>query len=146
MAKQVLEKDQIVATGTATSKDDAVQEAGDILVGAGAVDAAYIDFMREREVLTSTYMGNLLAIPHGTNEGKDTIKESALSFIRYPNGIDWDGNEVKFVVGIAGKDNGHLEILSKIAIIFSEEDEVQKLVDAADADEIYALLSAVNDQ
>ena len=146
MARQVLEKDQIIATGTATTKEDAIGEAGAILVAAGAVTDGYVDYMREREVMTSTYMGNFLAIPHGTNEGKDTILESALSFVRYPAGLDWDGNEVRFVVGIAGKDNGHLEILSKIALIFSEEDEVQKLVDAADEDEIYALLSEVNDQ
>ena len=146
MTRQVLEQDQIVATGTATTKDEAIAEAGAILVGVGAVTDGYLGYMREREVLTSTYMGNFLAIPHGTNEGKDTILESALSFVRYPAGLDWDGNEVRFVVGIAGKDNGHLEILSKIALIFSEEDDVQKLVDAADEDEIYALLSEVNDQ
>lgn len=146
MAKQVLEQDQIVASGTSTTKEDAIAEAGAILVAAGAVTDGYIDYMREREVMTSTYMGNLLAIPHGTNEGKDTILESALSFVRYPQPIDWDGNEVRFVVGIAGKENGHLEILSKIAIIFSDEDEVQKLLDAPDADAIYALLSEVNDE
>jgi PTS system mannitol-specific IIA component len=89
-------------------------------------------------------MGNFLAIPHGTNEGKDTILASALSFVRYPNPIDWDGNEVRFVVGIAGKDNGHLEILSAIATIFSDEDEVQRLLDADGVEEILAVLGEVN--
>ncbi|MEY2847395.1 MAG: hypothetical protein RI885_60 [Actinomycetota bacterium] len=142
---KVLEQNQIKATGTSTTKDDAIGEAGAILVAAGAVTDDYIGFMREREVLTSTYMGNFLAIPHGTNEGKDTILASALSFVRYPSPIDWDGNDVHFVVGIAGKENGHLDILSKIAIIFSDEDEVQKLLEANDEDEIMALLGDVND-
>jgi len=146
MAKQVLEPDQIVASGSATTKEEAIQEAAAILIKAGAVTDEYVDYMRQREVMTSTYMGNLLAIPHGTNEGKDTILESALSFVRYPQGLDWDGNEVKFVVGIAGKENGHLEILSKIAIIFSDEDEVQKLVDAESEESLFALLAEVNDQ
>lgn len=146
MPRQVLEQDQIVASGTASTKDEAIAEAGGILVGAGAVTDGYVGYMREREVLTSTYMGNFLAIPHGTNDGKDTILDSALSFVRYPDGLDWDGNDVRFVVGIAGKDNGHLEILSKIALIFSEEDEVQKLLHAPDGPAIYALLSEVNDQ
>ena len=106
----------------------------------------YVDYMNQREVMTSTYMGNLLAIPHGTNEGKDTILESALSFVRYPQSLDWDGNEVKFVVGIAGKENGHLEILSKIAIIFSDEDEVQKLVNAGSEQDLFALLAEVNEE
>ena len=58
--------------------------------------------------------------------------------------IDWDGQPVKFAVGIAGLNNEHLEILSKIAIVFSDEDEVQKLIDAGSQDEIFALLEEVN--
>ena len=85
MSSNVLEKNQIVESGTATSKDDAIAEANAILEKAGAVTADYLEFMRERERLTSTYMGNFLAIPHGTNEGKDTILSSALSFVRYPD-------------------------------------------------------------
>jgi len=145
MAEQVLEQDRIVAAGSASTKEEAIREAGRILAAAGAVTDGYVDYMLEREVLTSTYMGNLLAIPHGTNEGKDTILASALSFVRYAEPLDWDGNEVRFVVGIAGKENGHLEILSKIALIFSDEDEVQKLLDAGTASDLYALLSEVNE-
>lgn len=141
----VLELDQIKAEGSARTKEEAIREAADILIGAGAVTAEYIDFMKAREVLTSTYMGNFLAIPHGTNEGKETILESALSFVRYSTPLDWDGHEVRFVVGIAGKDGGHMEILSKIAILFSETDDVQRLLDAPDRDALFAILSEVND-
>lgn len=145
MSGHVLEQQQIVAAGTARTKEDAIAEAGSILVRAGAVTAEYVDFMRERESLTSTYMGNFLAIPHGTNEGKDTILRSALSFVRYAEPIDWDGNDVRFVVGIAGKENGHLDILSRIAIIFSDEGEVEKLLAAGSVDEMLALLGDVNE-
>ncbi len=141
----VLEPAQIRVGGTASSVEEAIAEAEGILVAAGAVTPEYQGFMLEREKSVSTYMGNLLAIPHGTNEGKDTILDSALSFVRYDAPIDWAGNEVRFVVGIAGKDNGHLDILSKIAIIFSDDDEVQKLVDAPDAEALYALLAEVNE-
>ena len=144
MSQNVLEPDQIKAAGSATSKEEAIREAGAILLAAGAVTAEYVDYMMQREALTSTYMGNFLAIPHGTNEGKDTILASALSFVRYSTPIDWDGNEVRFVVGIAGKENGHMEILSKIAMIFSDEDEVQRLLDASDAEGLLAVLGDVN--
>ena len=140
----VLELDRIILGGTARNRDDAIREAGAALVAAGAVDPSYVDAMFARENTVSTYMGNLLAIPHGTNDAKDEIRSSALSFVRYAQPIDWDGNEVRFVVGIAGVNNEHLEILSKIAIIFSEEDEVQKLLDAPDAQSLYALLGEVN--
>ena len=141
----VLEPAQIRVGGTASSVEEAIAEAAGILVAAGAVTPEYQGYMLEREKSVSTYMGNLLAIPHGTNEGKDTILDSALSFVRYDAPIDWAGNEVRFVVGITGKDNGHLDILSKIAIIFSDDDEVQKLVDAPDAEALYALLAEVNE-
>ncbi|HEV7956188.1 MAG: mannitol transporter subunit [Microbacteriaceae bacterium] len=145
MSENVLDASQIIANGSATGKEDAIREAAAILKAAGAVTDEYIGYMLKREELTSTYMGNFLAIPHGTNEGKDTILKSALSFVRYAQPLDWDGNEVRFVVGIAGKENGHMEILSKIAIIFSDEDEVQKLLEAHSSEDILALLGEVNE-
>ena len=142
----VLTLSQVRMPGTARTKDDAIREAGQILVDVGAVTPAYVDAMFERERSVSTYMGNYLAIPHGTNEAKDTIGRSAISVVRYDTPVDWNGNEVRFAVGIAGVDNGHLEILGKIAIVFSDSDEVEKLLAAGSADELYDLLQAVNDE
>ncbi len=142
----ILTLSQIKVPGTAAGKDDAIREAGQILVDAGAVSPAYVDAMFEREKSVSTYMGNFLAIPHGTNEAKDTILKSALSVVRYESPISWDGNEVRFAVGIAGVNNGHLEILSKIAVVFADMDEVDKLIAARSAEEVYDLLHAVNEE
>lgn len=141
----VLTLEQITTSPRATTKDEAIQEAADMLAAAGAVTPDYADAMRAREASVSTYMGNLLAIPHGTNESKDSILTSALSVARYEAPLDWDGNPVKFVIGIAGKDGGHLEILSKIAIVFSEQDDVAKLEAAPDAAAILELLGDVNE-
>jgi mannitol PTS system EIIA component len=142
----VLTLSQIKVPGTARSKDDAIREAGAILIDVGAVEPAYIDSMFDREKSVSTYMGNYLAIPHGTNESKDSIKKSAVSVIRYDEPIDWDGNEVRFALGIAGYQGGHMDILSRIAIVFSDTDEVDKLLAAKSAEEIYDLLNAVNEE
>lgn len=144
MTESILTPGNIVAEGSATTKEEAIREAGALLVAAGAVKPEYVDAMLEREASVSTYMGNFLAIPHGTNDAKDAIVRSALSLVRYTNPIDWDGDEVRFAVGIAGLNNEHLEILSKIAIVFSDEDEVSKLINAADANELFALLEEVN--
>ena len=141
----ILAPSHVKVPGDATSKDDAIREAGQLLLDSGAVTPAYLDAMFEREKSVSTYMGNFLAIPHGTNESKDSITRSALSVIRYDAPIDWDGHEVRFAVGIAGVENGHLEILGKIAIVFSDTDEVDKLLAARSADELDQLLQAVND-
>ena len=66
--------------------------------------------------------------------------------IRYPEPIDWDGNEVRFALGIAGYQGGHMDILSRIAIVFSDTDEVDMLVAARSAEELYNLLNAVNQE
>ncbi|MCS3844744.1 MULTISPECIES: PTS sugar transporter subunit IIA [unclassified Microbacterium] len=133
-----------IHSGSAT-QDEALQEATDILVAAGAVTPAYVDAMRQREETVSTFMGNGLAIPHGTNETKEAILDSGLSVVRYDGGVDWAGENATFVIGIAGRGDEHLEILSQIAILFSDEDDVAKLNAAQTPDELYALLSAVNE-
>jgi mannitol PTS system EIIA component len=66
--------------------------------------------------------------------------------IRYDQPIDWDGNEVRFALGIAGYQGGHMDILSRVAIVFSDIDEVDKLLAAGSAEEIYDILNAVNEE
>ena len=141
---KVLELQQISLHGTATTSAEAIDEAGRILVATGAVTAEYPRYMHDREILVSTYMGNFLAIPHGTNEGKDTVLGSALSFVRYDDPIDWGGNPVRFVVGIAGKDGGHMEVLSSIALIFSDEEQVDRLLVAETPEDVLDILGDVN--
>lgn len=143
-AEGVLKLSSIVLSGKATDQASAIDEAGQLLVDSGAVDAGYIGSMHDRERSVSTYMGNLLAIPHGTNEAKGLIKESAISVVRYPDGIDWNGNQVKFVIGIAGANDEHLELLSKIAEVFLDADAVANLEQAGTAEEIADTFKKVN--
>ncbi|QLD12527.1 PTS sugar transporter subunit IIA [Microbacterium oleivorans] len=144
MAREVLNIDQIRIHSGSVTREEAMKEAAGILESAGAVTGAYFDAMQQREQTVSTYMGNELAIPHGTNETKDAILDSALSFVRYDGGVDWGGEQVSFVVGIAGKGDEHLDILSQIALLFSEDDDVARLKAAQTPDELYALLASVN--
>jgi mannitol PTS system EIICBA or EIICB component len=140
-AHDVLPLDSIVLAGTATSADAAIDEAGALLVAADAVEPAYVDAMHEREKSVSTYMGNGLAIPHGTNEAKTAIRRTGISFVRYPEPIDWNGKPAEFVVGIAGLGNDHMALLTKIAHVFLDKDEVARLRAATSADDVRAVLS-----
>ena len=140
----VLKLSSIVLKGSASDQSSAIDEAGKLLVDAGAVDAGYVGSMHDREKSVSTYMGNFLAIPHGTNEAKGMIKESAISVVRYPDAIDWNGNPVKFVIGIAGANDEHLELLSKIAEVFLDSDAVASLEKASSAQEIADTFKKVN--
>ena len=140
----ILVAESVVLNGTATTRDAAIDEAGRLLLDRGAVDSGYLDAMHEREESVSTYMGSYLAIPHGTNAAKDHIMKSAVSVVRYPNGIDWNGKEVKFVVGVAGINNEHLQILSSIAKVFTNKAQVAQLEAATTVDEVLALFGKVN--
>ena len=140
----VLARESVVLNGTATTRDGAIDEAGALLLARGAVNAAYVAAMHERETSVSTYMGNFLAIPHGTNEAKGNITSSAVSIIHYPNGIDWNGKPVKFVVGVAGINNEHLSILSSIARVFTDKAQVARLENATTVDEVLDIFGKVN--
>jgi PTS system mannitol-specific IIC component len=140
----ILAAESVVLNGHATTRDAAIDEAGQLLLDRGAVDSGYVDAMHEREESVSTYMGSFLAIPHGTNAAKDHIMKSAVSVVRYPNGIDWNGKEVKFVVGVAGVNNEHLHILSSIAKVFTNKAQVAQLEAATTVDEVLALFGKVN--
>ena len=136
----ILAPSSIVLDGTATDSASGIDEAGALLVAAGAVDEGYVTAMHDREATVSTFMGNGLAIPHGTNEAKSSITRSAMSFVRYPGGIDWNGNPTTFVIGIAGVGNEHLELLQKVAMTFSDPAQVKRLEDATTTDEILEIL------
>jgi PTS system mannitol-specific IIC component len=140
----VLRRESIVLTGSVADMAGAIDEAGRLLKEAGAVDDAYVASMHERETSVSTYMGNFLAIPHGTNEAKDHIQASAVTFVRYDEPVDWKGKPVKFVVGIAGKGKEHLGILAKIAKVFGDKEQVARLEAATTADEVLDIFGKVN--
>ena len=133
---ELFSNNNIFLNVSVSNQDEAIEKAGRALVDSGAVKEGYIQAMKDRENVVSTFMGNGLAIPHGTDEAKTSVLKSGLTLLQIPNGIDWDGEEVKVVVGIAGKDGEHLDLLSKIAITFSEEENVDRIVNASSAEEI----------
>ncbi len=135
----------IVLRGEATNRDDAITEAGQLLVAAGSVDPEYVTAMHEREKSVSTHMGRALAIPHGTNEAKHAVRHTGISFVRYPQGIDWNGKRTEFVVGIAGRGDEHLQLLSRIAHVFLDDGHVARLRAAHSPEDVKAVLDELAD-
>jgi len=125
------------------SKYDAIRMAGELLVKGGYVSEHYVEEMIKREDLSTTYIGNDIAIPHGTESAKNDVLESGISVIQAPEGVDFNGEKARVVFGIAGKDNTHLEILSNIAIFCSDMDNVEKIVAAKNEEEIMTLLGGI---
>lgn len=118
-------------------KSEAIIETGKILVDNGYVTPDYIDEMIERENNVSTYIGNNVAIPHGLESSRDKILNNGISLIQIPEGIDYgDGNVVKLIIGIAGKNNTHLDIIQQLAIVLKDQEKVDRIVSANTVEEI----------
>jgi PTS system mannitol-specific IIA component len=129
-----------------SNRDEAIRRAGALLVENGHVDERYVDSMFEREKSVSTYMGNAVAIPHGTNDSKQWVMRSGLSIITVPEGVEYgDGDVAKLVIGIAGKGDDHLDILSRISLVVSEEENVEKIVNAQTKEELLAIFEDVEE-
>ena len=126
---------------TAASKEDAIQQCGDLLVETGAAGPEYIDGMFAREQQISTYMGEGFAIPHGTNESRAHINRSALGFLQFPGGVDWNGNNVTVCIPIASNSDEHIGILSSLAGVLSDPESAQKLRTTTRVEEVLELLA-----
>lgn len=143
----ILEVNSIKLNQAFNTKEEAIRAAGQVLVEGQYVEEGYIAEMLKREENVSTYMGNFIAIPHGTENSKDLINQSGISVIQIPGGIDFGTPEeeklVTVVFGIAGVGDEHLDILSKIAVYCSEVENVVKLADASSEREIKELLEGI---
>ena len=138
---ELLAEASITLEASAGSRDEAIRLAGAGLRAVGAVDEAYIDAMIERENSVSTFMGEGVAIPHGTLAAKDSVMADALSMVRFPEGVDWDGNDVRVAFGIAARGNGHIALLSQLATVLMDPQKAEALRDATTVAEVYALLT-----
>ncbi|AQQ54891.1 PTS mannitol transporter subunit IICBA [Planococcus lenghuensis] len=123
------------------TKEEAIRFAGEALVRGGYVEESYVEEMLKREEITTTYMGNNVAIPHGTEAAKKAVIKSGFTVVQVPNGVDFDGESAKLIFGIAGKDGTHLEILSGIAVICAEQENVDELVQAKTAKEVKEIIN-----
>ena len=141
MSKEILTAKNIQLNVASESKKEAIERVGKILVSGGYVKENYIEGMKAREEEVTTYMGNGVAIPHGMNEYKKQIMESGIVIAQYPKGVDFgEGNIAYVVIGIAGKGEEHMEILSKIALTVQYEENVEKMRFATTPQEIISII------
>jgi mannitol PTS system EIIA component len=139
-AAALLQERAIKLDGRAGSAVEAIRQAGQLLVDVGAVSTSYVDSMLERERSVSTVMGEGVAIPHGTNESKSEVLHDALSFVRFPEGVDWNGKPVTIAIGIAATGDNHVGILSRLATILVDPDSAQQLREATETATVLSLL------
>ena len=127
---------------TASSQEEAVRLCGSVLQELGAVSPEYLDAMVEREKIVSSYMGEGVAIPHGTDESRKYVKFTQLVFVRFANPVDWEGEKVTLCIGIAAKGDEHGELLGNLADKLLDENSYSTLMNSASEQEILDLLNA----
>ena len=129
---------------TATNKEEAIRFAGEQLVKGGYVQPEYVEAMLEREKLTPTYLGESIAVPHGTVEAKDRVLKTGVVFCQYPDGVRFGEEEddiARLVIGIAARNNEHIQVITSLTNALDDETVIERLANTTSVEEVLALLN-----
>src|SRR2546421_140427 len=139
---ELLPRDAVRLGLRASDRFDAVRQSGQVLVEIGAVEPPYVDAMLERELQISTSLGEGFAIPHGTNESRQWIRETRLAFLQFPDGVDWGDDNVIVCVGIAAVGDEHVSLLARLAEVLVIPEQAVRLRSAEQIDDVLAILAS----
>lgn len=142
MTTEVLSTSAVVVGATAPDRTAAIELVGGMLVADGIVTPEYVAEMREREAIVSTYLGNGIALPHGTNEARSAVLRTGLAVAQFPDGVIWGDERAYLVIGLAATSHEHIEVLSRLATILGDEVLCRRLGSTQDAEEIHRTLTA----
>lgn len=133
--------EQISIGQTAVDKSAALRLLADKLVADGLVAAGYLSGLEQREAQGSTFLGQGIAIPHGTPETRDQVFATGVRLLQFPEGVDWgDGQIVYLAIGIAAKSDEHLRLLQLLTRALGETDLGQALRRASSPQALLKLL------
>ncbi|BCN26036.1 fused PTS fructose transporter subunit IIA/HPr protein [Vibrio alfacsensis] len=136
-----LSKNDITLSQSATDKFAAIKSIAQSLTDKGLVEQGYVEGMINRENQNSTFLGNGIAIPHGTTDTREMVKTTGVAVHHFPEGVEWgDGNKVFVAIGIAAKSDEHLGILKQLTKVLGADGVEERLRNAKNEDEIIALL------
>ena len=136
-----LSESNIHLNANAADKQQAIEMAASALVQADNVENGYLQGMLAREQQTSTFLGNGIAIPHGTLDTRSMVKKTGVQVFQFPQGIEWgEGNIAYVVIGIAARSDEHLSLLRQLTHVLSDEDTTAKLAKITDVAEFRAIL------
>ncbi|HET8791980.1 MAG TPA: phosphoenolpyruvate--protein phosphotransferase [Modicisalibacter sp.] len=137
-----LHQDDVLLDCRATDWRDALNQAAASLAEAGRATPEYRRGLHEREAQSSTYLGNAIAIPHGTPDSRDQVLATGVRVLQFPDGIAWhDGNRVHVLVAIAAQNDEHLDILRALTHALDRDGVAERLAEARSSAEIIAQLA-----
>lgn len=139
---EILLKENIRLNQKANSREEAIRQVGQALVDSGYVESEYVESMILRDTSLSTYMGNHLSIPHGEYDAFKDVKQSGISIFIYPDGVPWNEEVAKIVIGLAATGDDHMPILSSIALNLLDMKDVERVLNSS-VDEIFDIFTSV---
>lgn len=138
--QDIFNENNIILNASVKTKEEAIEMAGKLLFKNGYVKEDYIDGMLRRESLVSTYIGMGVAIPHGENDVKSSIIKSGITFIQLRDGVCFGEDMAYLIVGIAGVGDDHIKILSNLAEIIGDEENLKRLKESNSKKEILDII------
>lgn len=143
---ELLQKESIALGRKPQDKADAIGQMVELLAKSGSLEdkKKFKQAILERECLSTTGIGEGIAIPHGKSSA---VKRAALAAMVVPQGVDFasaDGAPVHLLFMIAVPEEGaelHLEVLERLAAMLMDEDFRKRLTAAKDAAEFLHILS-----
>lgn len=129
----------------ADSKETAILTAGRLLAERGYVAPDYVNAMLEREQLVSTYLGESIAVPHGTIAAKEFVKRTGIVICQYPAGVAFGeaADEVaRLVIGIAARNDEHMQVITRLTNALDEPGLIDRLASTTDPQAFLDLLGA----
>jgi phosphocarrier protein FPr len=125
----------------AADKDAALALMGGFLVEDGLVGEGYLAGLRAREAQGSTYLGQGIAIPHGTPDTRDAVVQTGVRLMHFPEGVDWGGGQrVYLAVGIAARSDEHLTMLQALTRVLGDDNLEKALHEATTPEHVLAVL------
>lgn len=136
-----LAKEQIAMGQSAADKGEALRLLARCLVEDGLVAEGYLEGLQAREAQGSTFLGQGIAIPHGTPQTRDQVFATGVRLMQFPEGVDWgDGQMVYLAIAIAARSDEHLRLLQLLTRALGETDLAEALRRASSAEALLKLL------
>ena len=144
---QVLKKENIIAGLSAQTKNEALEKLVQLLYEGGYLEDrdAFLADVLHREEISTTGIGNGIAIPHGKSSA---VKETTVAVGRLTSSLEWESVDDKPVelivllaVNDADKTGVHVKLLSEMARKLASEQNCKKLLEAEDAQGIIDVFS-----
>ncbi|MFH2045953.1 MAG: PTS sugar transporter subunit IIA [Pseudomonadota bacterium] len=146
---EVLQKDTINTDLRSTDKAGVIEELVASVSGLTGKDSKeLIDVIKEREYLGSTGIGGGIGIPHGKLKNLESL---ILGLGLSRKGVDFesiDGRPTHLFFLILTPENStglHLKLLARISRILKNDSFKNKLLKAADSNEVYSIIKEVDE-